>query len=126
VENELLDWSSGNPLITRYIFEAVGETIDTTVSPRRDGGYEVGLRGSTLIVEIMNSGVNRAQLTVDGKRQRVHFDAAIEGIIEIAHDDRTSRLVYSLAFPLSAEAAAGSGRIAAPMHGTLLEVFVKP
>ena len=126
VENELLDWSSTHPLITRYIFDAVEEKIDTTVSPRREGGYEVGVRDSVLIVEVMNRGENRAQLTVDGKRKRVHFDASEEGVIDLTHDGKTCRLVNSLAFPLSAEATAGSGRIAAPMHGTLLDVFVKP
>ncbi len=126
VDAELLNWSSASPLISRYIFDAVEEAIDTTVSPQSDGSYEVTVRGNKVTVEVVNRGANRAQLTVDGKRQRVHFDAAEEGIIGLTHEGRTYRLVNRLAFPLGAEATAGSGHVAAPMHGTLLDVFVKP
>ncbi|WP_334127979.1 acetyl-CoA carboxylase biotin carboxylase subunit [Sneathiella sp.] len=125
VDAELLNWSSASPLISRYIFDAVEEAIDTTVSPQSDGSYEVTVRGNKVTIEVVNRGANRAQLTVDGKRQRVHFDAAEEGIIGLTHEGRTYRLVNRLAFPLGAEATAGSGHVAAPMHGTLLDVFVK-
>ena len=46
--------------------------------------------------------------------------------MELTDDGRTLRFVNTIAFPLSAAGAAGSGHVTAPMHGTLLEVFVKP
>ena len=123
--DQLMDWSSGGALLTRYMFASGNAENDVTVSPLRGGSYEVMVDATTLKVEVMGRSENRAQLTVDGKRKRLHYNTPSAGVVELTDDGRTLRFVNSLAFPKSAAVAAGSGHVTAPMHGTLLEVFVK-
>ena len=125
VSDRLMDWSSGGSLLTRYVYGSADMKTDVTVSPQRDGSYEVNVGGADLSVEVMAMVDNRAQLTVDGRRKRVHFEAPADGIVELTDEGKTLRFVNMIAFTGAAEAAAGSGHVTAPMHGTLLEVFVQ-
>ncbi|MAZ01940.1 MAG: 3-methylcrotonyl-CoA carboxylase [Sneathiella sp.] len=123
--DQLMDWSSGGALLTRYMFASSNAENDVTVSPQRDGSYEVMVDKTALKVEVMGRSENRTQLTVNGKRKRLHYNTPSAGVVELTDDGRTLLFVNSLTFPKSAAAAAGSGHVIAPMHGTLLQVFVK-
>ncbi|MBO0332019.1 acetyl-CoA carboxylase biotin carboxylase subunit [Sneathiella sp. CAU 1612] len=123
--DQLMDWSSGGDLLTRYVFAAGDGKTDVTVSPRREGGYKVMVGDTPLVVDVMGRSENKAQLTVDGNRRRVHYDVPSEGVLELTDDGKTLRFANEIAVPLSAAGAAGSGQVIAPMHGTLLDVFVK-
>ena len=125
VTEQLMDWSSGGELLTRYVFAKGDEKVDVTVAPKREGGYEVVVGETALFIEVKGRNGNKAQLTVDGNRKRVHFEAPSEGVLELTDDGKTLRFTNEIAFPLSAAAAAGNGQVTAPMHGTLLDVFVK-
>ncbi|MCF8466293.1 MAG: acetyl-CoA carboxylase biotin carboxylase subunit [Sneathiella sp.] len=125
VSDRLMDWSSGGSLLTRYVYGSADMKTDVTVSPLRDGNYEINVDGADLFVEVVAMADNRAQLTVDGRRKRVHFEAPAEGILELTDEGKTLRFVNMIAFAGAAEVMAGSGHVAAPMHGTLLEVFVQ-
>ncbi|MDF2367043.1 acetyl-CoA carboxylase biotin carboxylase subunit [Sneathiella sp.] len=125
VSDQLVDWSSGGELLTRYVFASEDEKVDVTVAPMREGGYNVVVGETSLSLEVMGRGENKAQLTVDGKRKHVHYEALTDGVLELTDDGKTLRFTNEIAFPLSAAAAAGSGQVTAPMHGTLLDVFVK-
>lgn len=123
--DQLMDWSSGGALLTRYVFGADENRTDVTVSPKRTGGYDVVVGETPHFVEVMGRSKSRAQLTVDGTRKRLHCEAPSDGVLDITDDGKTLRFVNEIAFPLTAVTAAGSGQVSAPMHGTLLEVFVK-
>jgi geranyl-CoA carboxylase alpha subunit len=125
VSDRLMDWSSGGELLSRYVFSHEGEKFDVTVSPLREGGYNVTVTETELFLEVKARHGNKAQLTVDGNRKRVHFEAPSDGVLELTDDGKTLRFVNEIAFPLSAAEAAGNGQVKAPMHGTLLDVFVK-
>lgn len=125
VSDQLVDWSSGGELLTRYVFASEVEKVDVTVAPMREGGYNVVVGETSLSLEVMGRGENKAQLTVEGKRKHVHYEALTDGVLELTDDGKTLRFTNEIAFPLSVAAAAGSGQVTAPMHGTLLDVFVK-
>lgn len=80
---------------------------------------------AALVIEVLERSENRALLTVDGSRKRVHYEALSEGVLEFTDGGKTLRFINEIAFPEATASAAGSGQVTAPMHGTLLEVFVK-
>lgn len=126
VSDKLVDWSSGGALLTRYIYEFGDEAKrDVTISPKQNGGYDVNVGGAAHSVAILEMLDNKAQVTVDGFRYRVHFAVPAEGILDLAENGQTLRFVNMIDFAVTAEVAAGVGRITAPMHGTILDVFVK-
>ncbi|USG60738.1 acetyl-CoA carboxylase biotin carboxylase subunit [Sneathiella marina] len=122
---QLQDWSSGGSLLTRYIYSWGEETIDLTVSPMRDGSYEVRLGDTVILIDLVSITNDTATLTVNDRRRRVHYDGSTDNVLEISEHGVTHHFRNSIAFAQNAEIAAGNGRIVAPMHGTLLEVFVQ-
>lgn len=126
VSDELLNWSSGGLLTTRYLYQFDEVEMDLLVSPDRSGSYRVASGDREQAVEILSVTSNTARLTLDGRRLSVLYSIPAAGIIDLEIEGRDCHFRNTLAFAASAEEAAGGGRVVAPMHGSLLEVFVKP
>ncbi len=126
VSPELLNWSSGGSLTTRYVYGVGEETIDLTVSPTRDGNYVVKCDDSELNIMLLELSENRARLRMGGRRYAMRYSAPNAGLLDISIHGRDLHFRNQIAFAASAEEEAGGGRVVAPMHGALLEVFVKP
>ncbi len=126
VSPALLDWSSAGHLTTRYVYAFDGGEFDLTVAPRRQGGYVVRHDDDEVAVDVIECGGNTARLTVDGRRHSVQYSAPGAGILDLAVEGRNLHFRNRIAFAATAEDEAGGGRVTAPMHGNLLEVFVKP
>jgi geranyl-CoA carboxylase alpha subunit len=77
-------------------------------------------------IELLERGDHSARLSVDGRRQTVLYSAPSPGVLELSIDGRDLHFRNRIAFATGAEEAAGGGRVTAPMHGSLLEVFVEP
>ncbi len=121
----LLDWSSGGRLITRYVYSTNEDIFDLTVSPDRHGDYHVQTSNAFLSIKILTLSAGVARLSVDGRRQSVNFSTPSPGIIHISVEGETFHFRNQIAFAVSPEEMSGGGRIVAPMHGALLEVFVQ-
>lgn len=126
VSPQLLNWSSGGHLQTRYIYDFGDSELDMTVSPERRDRYLVRCAETEVRIEIQNWANNRAEVTIDGRRKSVLYSSPRAGILDISIDGRVLHFHNRIAFAAGAEEAAGGGRVIAPMHGALLEVFVKP
>ena len=126
VSPALLDWSSGGRLLTRYIYVFGDDEMDLTVSPSRRGRYVVRHGDDEVLVDLIERNETSARLTVDGRRRTVMYAAASAGVIDVSVDGRSLHFRNRIAFAATADEAAGGGRVVAPMHGALLEVFVKP
>ncbi|MBT4688730.1 MAG: acetyl-CoA carboxylase biotin carboxylase subunit [Rhodospirillaceae bacterium] len=123
----LMNWSSGGPLVTRYLYDLSAwdkGQIELTVSPAGPTTYQVQTGDDALSLELLQLNGNMARLRVDGRRHTVHFAVPTPGHIYLSLDGKTSNFRNRNAFPASVEEAAGGGRVVAPMHGTLLEISV--
>ncbi len=118
----LLNWSSADTLTTRYVY---GD-VDLTVSPNRDGIYVVRCGEEERQVRLLEMGETRARLRLAGRRYALRYSAPAPGALDISINGRALHFRNQIAFPKGVEEAAGGGRVVAPMHGSLLEVFVKP
>ena len=126
VSPALMDWASGGPLTTRYVYAAGEDDIDLTVTPLRQGKYLVRHGETEISIDLLERAEHTARLTVDGRRQAVLYSAPSPGVLDLSLDSEDLRFRNRIAFAAGAEEAAGGGRVTAPMHGALLEVFVKP
>jgi len=126
VSPRLLDWSSGGHLQTRYIYAFDETDIDILVMPQRNNRYVVLHGEAETQIQVQSCTDNHAELVVDGRRHLVLYSAPMPGLLDISLEGRSLSFRNQLAFATSAEEAAGGGRVVAPMHGALLEVFVKP
>ncbi|MCG8444015.1 MAG: hypothetical protein MI723_19610, partial [Caulobacterales bacterium] len=122
---ELLDWSSAGVL--RSVFEYAGGETTTTLEVRADGagGYEVRGGAAPVAIAVRDMGDDRARLDVGGEAMEVIFAEAGAGTLHLA----TATLSFTVA-DLARSAAtgadeAGGGAVTAPMHGSLIDIFVE-
>ncbi len=126
VSPELIDWSTTNPLVTRFQYSFGEMEFDVTVSPTRDGGYIVSQGEDSVDVAVVDIDDEEARLAVNGRRQTVFFHETHRGQIYVSIEGRSLLFRNRIAFAGAAdEEGAGGGRIVAPMHGALLDVLVK-
>jgi geranyl-CoA carboxylase alpha subunit len=126
VSPQLLDWNSGGLLTTRYVYDFGEQEMNLTVTPLRDSRYVVRHGDNELTLELLDRNEHRARLSVGDRRRTLLFSVPSDGILDLSLDGRDVQFRNRIAFPARAEAESGGGRVVAPMHGALLEVFVAP
>ncbi|MEC9344688.1 MAG: acetyl-CoA carboxylase biotin carboxylase subunit [Pseudomonadota bacterium] len=122
---ELLGWTNGEGLATRVVFEAGEARHDMFVHPAGQGSYRVATGSDELSVAVLSKDGIHARLTVDGRRHQVAFHSAAPGYVHIEEDGVAHALRNAVSFAAAAEAAAGGGRVTAPMPGLVREVLVE-
>ncbi|MBT5194033.1 MAG: acetyl-CoA carboxylase biotin carboxylase subunit [Rhodospirillaceae bacterium] len=126
VSPALMDWSSAGHLGTRYVYAAGEDEMDVVVTPQGNDAYTVRSGDDEVAVTVIERADHVARLTVDGRRHSVLYSAPAAGVLDLSIDGRGLHFRNRIAFAAGAEDTAGGGRVVAPMHGNLLEVFVKP
>jgi len=124
VSPALMDWSSGGHLVTRFVYAWDDHEIDLTVCPEGGNSYLVQSAEQSRTIEVLELSQHTARLDVEGRRQIIQFALPSAGEIDLSIAGKTAHFHNRIAVAASTEDAAGSGRIVAPMHGTLLEVCV--
>jgi len=125
VSPQLKDWSSAGQLATRYVYPFGDDELDLTVLSCRNNRYDVLCGDDKVSIEIIEMTDSTVRLNVDGRRDHILYSAPHEGMLDLSINGESFHFRNRIAFAASAEEVAGGGRVAAPMHGALLEVFVK-
>ena len=99
-------------------------TVELIVSPVGATTYRVTQGQSSRLVELLDCDDDSARVEVDGGRHSVRYWIAGPGVMHLSMDGRTRTLRNANATGPGTEEAAGGGRVTAPMHGMLLEIFV--
>jgi geranyl-CoA carboxylase alpha subunit len=126
VSETLMDWSSTGQLPTRYVYGSEENAIDLTVGPQGGDSYRVESGEEAVTIVLLSFNDVSARMRVDGRRRVLYFAAPTAGEVYLSIEGKTFHFRNHIAFPASAAEAAGGGRVLAPMHGALLEIFVKP
>jgi geranyl-CoA carboxylase alpha subunit len=121
----LLDWSSGGRLTTRLHLESGEARFDVTVSPLGGSRYALVCDGAEMEAELLLRGEGEARIRLEGRRISALFHAPGAGRLDLSRDGRELSFRDALAFPLQAGEAASDGRVAAPMHGALVELLTE-
>jgi len=120
----LHNWSSGRPLVSRYIYALGDESTGVAISSAGDDVYGVTIGKATMEVRVHQITDAAASLGIDGHRLDIQYALPRAGCIDLAIDGEVFSFRNEAAFTGAAEAAA-DGHITAPMHGTVLDVFVE-
>jgi geranyl-CoA carboxylase alpha subunit len=126
VANELTDWASASPLVSRKRY-AHGKTIhDLVVSPQGDGCYQVRDNDQCSTIELVSVEESTAHVAVDGCQHLARYHRSEPGTFYLSIAGRAAVYHDLIRRDGIQEQAGGSGRVTAPMHGLLLEVRVAP
>ena len=125
----LSGWSSATKLATPYRI-AAGETFyDLAISLDEGASYIATAGEKSFEVEIQEFAENSAVITIDGSRKQLHFNRPLSdethARLQISVDGRAFEIINQNALFASAAETSGAGSVTAPMHGLLLEIFVK-
>ncbi|OUR79558.1 3-methylcrotonyl-CoA carboxylase [Alphaproteobacteria bacterium 46_93_T64] len=124
VSAHLMNWSSGGELVTRFLYKWEEEEFDLTVTAKSDNSYQIQMDSECLVIELITMDTFSARLRVNGRLRNVHFRTSKDGQIYLSDEGHTFNLTNQLALAGIVDEELGGGKIIAPMHGTLLEVFV--
>lgn len=125
VPAELLDWASGSARRTRYVMEAGDIAHELTVTPQRGGALLVKSTCTQHVIEVVSVSDTRCKMRVDGKLSELGYLWRDPGSITLSRDGVLHAFQNRIALPLAADDAAGSGTIAAPMPGLVVEISVE-
>ena len=122
--DELLNWSSGGALCSRYVYAHLGVEHDLLVTASGPGSYGVQAGDRWVDIATENTAPNHATMRVDGARIVVHVLADHDAGISLAIDGRVIRFDNLIARDAPDAETQATGQVLAPMHGAVSAVFV--
>lgn len=125
VAEPLLNWSSTGGLVTQRCYEFGEQTYDLSIS-KFGRSFKVRCAHQEIVIETLSITENRAVLEVDSDRYHLAYVATGNGEIDIAFPDYAASFLDLQRSSRAPEMVMDSGRVIAPMHGTVLELMVTP
>jgi geranyl-CoA carboxylase alpha subunit len=130
VSENLKDWASASPLVSRKQYQFDDLVHDFSVSPQGNGSYAVtGMdtgESRTLVVTLADMKDTSADLLVDGRGLRATYMSPKKGQLYCSIEGRSAFYKDQIILDGLVDEAVGGGRVIAPMHGLLLDVLVAP
>jgi len=124
VAPQLRNWTSAGLLASRKQY-AFGETLfDLTLFPTSGKIYHVAGVEETLTATVVSRTSDSAHIEIDDTQHVVRFLASGNGGFHLAIEGRTWLFVDLISQAGVTEEEGGGGRVTAPMHGQMLDVFV--
>jgi geranyl-CoA carboxylase alpha subunit len=121
----LQNWTSAGLLVSRKQYAFGDQLFDLTISPTSEKNYRVSSGDEVETIAVISRSESTAQIETVSGRYVVRFQVSAGGQFHLAIEGRTWAFVDLIAQAGVAEEEAGGGRVVAPMHGQLLDVFVK-
>lgn len=123
VSQQLLNWSSTGALTSAVTYKDGAALIPATISPMGEDCYSVSAADATSIIKIVDIGAETAMLISDGHSETIIFHMSDDMTLSIATAERQFAVREAAAD--EAESLSGDGIVVAPMHGLVVELFVK-
>jgi len=120
----LMNWSSASKIGTPYAYQDGEDIILRVVTPQRGNHYRVTGDEISHDVTWLRRDGHSVQMDIDGERVTALFNAPSPAKLDFSIGGDSFSVTNRNAIIVSTEDAAGAGAVIAPMHGSLLEIFV--
>ncbi len=122
----LFGWSSGCDISTCFQYELQeNKIVDISVTAAGSDQYELVLDGQTHCLQILDDSSAQIRLLIDSVQKKIYYHFPSHGEVTVQQGGVARTLRNMLAFTKADEDVAMGGTVVAPMHGNVLEVFVK-
>ncbi|MEP3891881.1 MAG: acetyl-CoA carboxylase biotin carboxylase subunit [Hellea sp.] len=121
ITQHLMNWSSATKIGTPYSYQDGKDIILMKVTPRSRNSYLINDK----TVTVLSREESTIHLDIEGERFKALYFAPAPAEIELAIRGDSFKLTNQNAIIASLADAAGVGAVLAPMHGSLLELFVE-
>jgi geranyl-CoA carboxylase alpha subunit len=126
VAPQLRDWASASPLVSRRQYVHGEQTHDLAVTPLGNARYRVFDATNAVTIDLVAMEATRAVVNIDDTRHTVRYHRPAAGRLHLSIEGRGAEYRDLIRLDGLQHTGGGSGRVAAPMHGLLLEVRVTP
>jgi geranyl-CoA carboxylase alpha subunit len=123
VADSLLNFSTMKSAYSCFRLAIGDDGFEARIRSTNAGHYQIAIANHNYDLKLIDYASDRASIDVDGARVRVLFHSE-DGLIYASLNDRTRHCVNILAQACASDEAGNTGRVAAPMHGSVVEVFV--
>jgi geranyl-CoA carboxylase alpha subunit len=120
VSPALLNWSSNNAITSSYTYD----DRPVQVSPQSVNAYQVHCVDQVSDIELLEIAGVSAKIKIAGVQQQLFFMVPEAGVLHLSIDGKTMLLRNQLAFSAQAGDSVADGKVLAPMHGVVQDVFV--
>jgi geranyl-CoA carboxylase alpha subunit len=128
VSDNLKDWTSASPLVSRKQYQFDELIHDLSISPQGGGRYLVSTMDTgesrSLVVSLVELKDTSAELLVDDKPIRATYMSPKKGQLYCSIEGRSAFFKDLIILDGLVDEAVGGGRVIAPMHGLLRDVLV--
>ena len=121
----LLNWSSATPIATPFDYGTDEDPQSIRIAPISATEYTVHQGDEAVTASLLSCKDGRAELLINEERVIALYYAPSDATLSLSLDAQDYTFTNRNAVIASAADAAGAGAVIAPMHGALLEVFVK-
>ena len=121
----LINWSSASKITTPTFYRQDDDEISVAITPQNSNKYSVDTGTELLSVSVLKRDRHSAKLLIEGRQVQAFFYAPSPETIELSIDGVEHTLTNLNGIYISIEDTGGAGAVMAPMHGALLDVFVK-
>jgi geranyl-CoA carboxylase alpha subunit len=112
-------------LTSRFRFGEGEAAVDIHISEPQTGIYCVAVGETSYQLQWLEQDQNTLRLVCDGVQVTVGYALPARGEVVVQLRGVAASLLNQLAFTRGDDSAGGSGTISAPMHGNLMQLFVK-
>lgn len=124
VAYELLGWSNNTQLVSPYHLSNGAQEFLCKVSATGDQRVNVNITDTDFDVRLLANDDGVAEVRINNDKRLVHFQITDDNQLFLSIDGATFRFTNLLA-EHTAGAAVSEGTVVSPMHGVVIDVFVK-
>jgi geranyl-CoA carboxylase alpha subunit len=125
VSEELVNWSSGNSLMSRFSFMVGTDDFSVSVSPKSNSAYDARIKDFSKIIEVVKKEAHMIVLIADNKKYEINYFLSENRLLFINLDGNNLEFLNkssSSGFNINNDS---NGILSSPMHGKLLDILVK-
>jgi len=125
VSEELVNWSSGNSLMSRFSFMVGTDDFSVSVSPKSNSTYDARIKDFSKIIEVVKKEAHMIVLIADNKKYEINYFLSENRLLFINLDGNNLEFLNkssSSGFNINNDS---NGILSSPMHGKLLDILVK-
>jgi len=124
----LYNWSSTTTLAVPYKLQSGDNAVEVQITPRDGNHYDANISEQHYDICIIEMTAHDAVISINGARETVIYnlpESANISRIQLSLDGVDADITNMNAVITSSSATTNAGTVMAPMHGMLIDVFVK-
>lgn len=126
IATDLLNWTSASPMPRSFIYKVDDKSYDLSLTALTQNDYKIVIESENYRVRCTKINSFQAHIYIDQERLKTGYYIESVATLHLSLKGRNYVLTNENEQLMPPDEPRGEGKISAPIHGTLQEVFVRP